>query len=627
MAVFGKSNQLLEMLGQNLYTNPKALTLGEYLEVGSAYPGLTIVNYLINKGVPKTITFSELISTPSYFNDITNIFEIMDLINVTKRNEDLVYEWGQDSGADIPQHGLSIEPQNKFMSYKPTNETIGDMWDYYGYVDYPPVTWTDPNGYFRVFELYYVQSVLADGTLIFEAYDVNYGDYHWVAMRRSSHNPKNLEFVDALIYTNQFDNFGYDYTIKNSENSVTFFYVNWGNTSGDVFSKTTILTINRKGKLSAVDNAIKMGFNGLLGLYNELTGQAYTDFSYNNYSPLTTFNDNFNQMMNGSKLGTFYFPVYEVFLSGWTNTNLYENILTVNFLTGTYELINATAKLQDVVDAGYFNNAWGGNLNNAFDNITSHPEGILFSLDDDYGTDNIGLDGVTKIWSPEWSNHNVGSVSFYGYPVPLTTRHFDDNHCCPSEPGSYSSTSGYIFDGDSDDYWNLSPNYFYNFYRTTSSYSYGPFFNPGSVNNYIYRFELNPETYNKEPELQTIPKFTGIKYPIISYSTYGPGVIGISVGSVVSDTYQFPTNNGMAFGSSSFYYGGPEQSEAYGSLDLSYWNDSSINPLALVSNLGFPTNYTNNMVIQSVSSYSSYYNRYTNYPVNADQYKGINFGL
>jgi hypothetical protein len=335
-------------------------------------------------------------------------------------------------------------------------------------------------------------------------------------------------------------------------------------------------------------------------------------------------------MMNGSKLGTYYFPVYEVFLSGWTNTNIYENILTVNILTGTYELINATAKLQDVVDAGYFNNAWG-DLNSAFDNVTAHPEGILFSLDDDFGTNNMGLDGVTRIWSPEWSNHNVGSVSFYGYPVPLTTRHLDDNHCCPSDNGSYSSTSGYIFDGDSDDEWNLSPNYFYNFYKTTSSYYYGPFANPGSVNNYIYRFELNPETYNKEPELQTIPKSTGIKHPIVSYSTYGPGVNSISVGSVVSDTYQFPTNNGMTFGSASFYYGGPGpgffNGEAYGSLDLSYWDDSSINPIALGSNLGFPTNYTNNTVIQSVSSYSSYYNKYTNYPVNVDQYKGINFGL
>jgi hypothetical protein len=447
-------------------------------------------------------------------------------------------------------------------------------------------------------------------------------------MRRSSHTSKNLEFVDALIYTTQFDNFGYNYTIKNESNSVTFLQPDFGSFSTFIISKTTVLSINNKGKLSAVDNTIEIGFNGLLELYNELTGQAYTDFNYNTYSPLTTFNDNFNQMMNGSKLGTYYFPVYEVFLSGWTNTNLYENILTVNILTGTYELINATAKLQDVVDAGYFNNAFV-DLNDAFDNVTAHPEGILFSLNDDLGTDNIGLDGVTRIWSPEWSNHNVGSVSFYGYPIPLTTRYMDDNQ--GSDNGSYSSTSGYIFDGDSDDEWNLSPNYFYNFYKTTSSYYYGPFANPGSVNNYIYRFELNPETYNKEPELQTIPKSTGIKHPIVSYSTYGSGVNSISVGSIVADTYQFPTNNGMAFGSASFYYGGPGpgffNGEAYGSLDLSYWDDSSISPLALGSNLGFPTNYTNNTVIQSVSSFSSYYNRYTNYPVNVDQYKGINFGL
>ena len=512
------------------------------------------------------------------------------------------------------------------MSYKPTNESIGDFWDYDGEPNYPPVTWTDPNGIFRVFELRDVQSVLADGTLIFEARDVNSGDYHWVAMRRSSHNSTNLEFVDALIYTTQFDNVGYNYTIKNDSNSVTFFTTGWGNISGDVFSKTTVLSINNKGKLSAVDNTIETGFNGLLGLYNELTGQAYTDFGYDTYSPLTTFNDNFNQMMNGSKLGTYYFPVFEVFLSGWTNTNRYENILTVNILTGTYELINATAKLQDVVDAGYFNNAFV-DLNDAFDDVTTHPEGILFSLNDDLGTDNIGLDGVTRIWSPEWSNHNVGSVSFYGYPVPLTTRYLDDNQ--GNDNGSYSSTSGYIFDGDSDDTWNLSPNYFYNFYKTTSSYYYGPFSNPGSVNNYIYRFELNPETYNKEPELQTIPKSTGIKHPIVSYSSYGPGISSISVGSIVVDTYQFPTNNGMAFGSSSVYGPGPGpgQTEAYGSLDLSYWNDSSINPVALGSNLGVPTNYTNNTVIQSVSSFSSYYNKYTNYPVNVDQYKGINFGL
>ena len=176
MAIYGQSNQLLNMLGMGLISNPNSLTLNEYLEVGSEYPGITIVQYLIGKGVPGTYTFSQLLYSPDYFNYINEIMRATYLIGSQKEIEYRIKNYGQNSGIDVPQQDMSIEPQNKFMSYKPTNESIGDFWDYDGEPNYPPVSWTDSNGDFRVFELRNVQSVLADGTLIFEAYDVNFGD-------------------------------------------------------------------------------------------------------------------------------------------------------------------------------------------------------------------------------------------------------------------------------------------------------------------------------------------------------------------------------------------------------------------------------------------------------------------
>lgn len=631
MAVFGQSPQLFNMLGLNLLSDAEErnnLTLEGYLKVGFTYPGGAIVNYLIDSGVPKEFTFGQLMYASQFYNYITDAMRMVSVIDSHNKTQNFVDNYGQDSGADVAQHGMSVEPQNKFMSYKPTNKTVGEFWDYNGQVDYPPVTWTDSNGDFHTFELRFVQSVLGDGTLVFEAYDTNYDDYYWVAMRRSAHNSKNLEFVDALEYTNQFDNYGYDYTIKNNENSVVFFEYDWNTTCCDVKSSTTTLTINSNGKLSAVDNQLLISSNGLLGLYNQVTGQSYLDFSISDfYYPITTFNDDFNQLMNGSKLGTFYFFINQIDNGGgFVPIEKYENILAVNFLTGTYELINATARLQEVVDAGYFNHDWGY-LSDAFWDYQSHPEGLLFTLYDDYGRDNTtSLDGVTRVWSPEWSIHTVGSVTFRGYPVPLTTRHLDDEH--GDTIGTYSSYSGYINNEDSDDYWNLSPKHLHVFYNviTDSGYVPFPFADQGQVVNYIYRFELNPKTYNSEPELQSIAKSTGIKYPIVSFSGYyGPPSLSISYATAVnSETSQYPTNKGMAFSNSGSYFG---NDLAYGSFELNYWNDSSNSPVALGSNLGSPTNYTNDTVIQTVSSYSSYYYPYTVYPVNVDKYKGVNFGL
>lgn len=607
MADYSKQD-LFRYLGMNLISKPKSLTLDTYLDVSTNWSGTNLVNYLINNGVPKTINFYELITNTSYGNLISKAINYLKNIETLADTQEINRVIGLNSDIDVPQNELSIEPQNKFMSYNPTNKTIDDSYAFNGYMDYPPIIWTGCSvGDYHVLELYYVQSVLADGTLIFEAYDTNEGNYHWVAMRRSAHNPKNLEFVDALMYTPQFDNYGFGYTIKNDSNSVTFLDASWSSIY-DVYSKTTTLTINNKGKLSAVDDDIKMSFTGLLGLYNELTGESYVDFSiYDNIYPITTFNDDFYQLMNGSKLGTHYFPISEVDNGGGLSSVFpYENILAVNFLTGTYELINATEKLQEVVDSGKFNNDLG-NLNDAFIDVSSHPEGILFSLSDNLGLTNYNLEGVTRVWSPEWTN--------YINPVPLTTRYLDDNI---DNNGTYSSYSGYIFNDYSDDDWNLSSKHLYTFYNSTSSGYYGPFGGLGESINYIYRFELNPETYNNEPELQSIPKSTGIKYPIISYSGYyGPGEFSFSIGKAVNFTYQFPTNNGIAFSNSASYY-----SDGYGAFELNYWNDSSVNPIALGSNLNYPGYYTNNTVIQTSSSYYR-----SVYKVNVDKYKGINFGL
>lgn len=611
MAIYDKSTNLLRLLGQNLYSKPGSLTLADYVKVGSAYPGLTIVNYLLSNGVPETLTFKQLIYSRNYFNIIDRSLSNLTIVDRVKNDDTVVTIWGQDSGADIPQNELSVDPQNAFMGYKPTNQTMDDFYNYKGAIQYVPLIWTDPNGITRYFELRYISTVLADGTLIFDAYDINYDVWYWVAMRRSAHNHKNLEFVDALIRTEQFTNVGYDYTIKNSENSVTFLWYAWGETSGDVVSKTTTLNINTKGKLSAVDNAIKMSFTGLLGLYNELTGESYINFSVGTtVYPITTFNDDFNQLMNGSKLGTFYFLISQVDDGnggGLVNVNTYENIIAVNFLTGTYELINATAKLQEVINYGNFPNV---DPNKSFVEVSSHPEGLLFSLSDGIPRDNYSLQGVTRIWSPEWTN--------YLNPTPLTTRYLDDNL---SNNGTYSSYGGNIFSDYSNDTWNLSPKHLYTFYNTISGYG-SPFGPIGGQNiNHIYRFELNPETYNNEPELQSIAKSTGTKYPIVSFSSYGPGGEApayISIGKVTNSTYQFPTNSGIAFSNSSGFFNNGN----YGSLELNYWNDSSMNPIAIGSNLGYPEYHTNDTVIQTSSSYYK-----SVYPVNVDKYKGVNFGL
>ena len=116
MAIYDKSTNLLRLLGQNLYSYPSSLTLAGYLEVGSAYPGLAIVNYLISNGVPETLTFKQLIYNRNYFNIIDRSLSNLTIVDRVKNDDTVVTIWGQDSGADIPQNELSVDP--RFIYYK-----------------------------------------------------------------------------------------------------------------------------------------------------------------------------------------------------------------------------------------------------------------------------------------------------------------------------------------------------------------------------------------------------------------------------------------------------------------------------------------------------------------------------
>jgi hypothetical protein len=66
----------------------------EYLEVGSEYPGITIVQYLIGKGVPGTYTFSQLLYSPYYFNYINEIMRATYLIGSQKEIEYRIKNYG-----------------------------------------------------------------------------------------------------------------------------------------------------------------------------------------------------------------------------------------------------------------------------------------------------------------------------------------------------------------------------------------------------------------------------------------------------------------------------------------------------------------------------------------------------
>ena len=648
MAIYGGSIKFLTMLGMDLVTKPASLTLAEYLEVGPAYPGLTIVNYLISKGVPESLTFRALTTSAAYFGIIDDAMHTVGIINFNNEYEDAVFKWGRDSEAFIPQHGLAIEPQNGYMSYKPSNQTISDFYDYNGSINLPPLTYTDSNGNIHFIRLENTLTILGDETIIIEGYDIVDNWYWLVAMRRSAHNPQNLEFVDAVPYTTQFDNVGYDYTIKNGLNSVTFFTTNY-NPISNTEAFTTTLTIGRKNKLSITDNYKLINPNGIVSVYNELTNSTYNEIQYQSYNPRPTSNDFFDEMMAGSKMGTYYFMITGLSNDGgatYTPVEKYENIVAINFLTGKYEFIDAKQKLQEVVTFGNFPNAWGNLIDAFYDTdmnaATPHPEGLLFTLGDGNSPNNVNLNGVTRLWSAEWSN--------YLNPVPVTTRYLDNQH--GSNMGTYSSYYGNInynvVGGTSYSgyYLDLSPKYLFTYFNltqegTTSAFPSLPnnsnFQKFGHVDNQIYRFELNPKNYNQEPDLQSIPRYTpdfkkivrtdsGSAYPNLQRYSYTSGGDSISTTSGYYINYNYekalsqPTNNGMLFGYHNivtfpFYFDQP-----YGELNINYWADNSNKPIPLGSNLGV-VNFHNNNTLYGTTA-SIYRMVYT---FNTDKYKGLKF--
>jgi hypothetical protein len=251
-------------------------------------------------------------------------------------------------------------------------------------------------------EVSYCQSLLKDGTFIYEVYDTQTLDPengYWVAFRPSPTNTNLLVKVAELKMTTQFWNNWYNYTVKDgADNEVKFVEIN--TPFGDaqtIEGWITTLTYSN-GVLTAVDSNPNFGGATVLSLYNSLTGLGILGGFWNYKNPEFILDDDYYGMGVGQNFGWMYFRDTTTPLDSW-------KIVGFNVLTGQTTYIDALA----YGIANITNFDWaslGANPEQAFGYWFSHSRGLTFVMADGNITDNgTNFNGVSAFWSPNWTDN------------------------------------------------------------------------------------------------------------------------------------------------------------------------------------------------------------------------------
>jgi len=394
---------------------------------------------------------------------------------------------------------------------------------------------------------FYPETILSDGTLIYEAYDQidQSGIYgYWVAFKPSAIDQTTLIKVAELQMTSQFWDYFYDYTYQTESvpNQVKFLLPNYPVGDGYILQTwTTTLTLNN-GVLSAVDTIVGPGVS-VLTLYNDLTGESVLTGSWNYSNPYYAMNDDFYRMMDGPNAGWIWYA----------ESNIGDFVYQVgyNTLTGQTKLVQPIIGLSSTtnfnpagaIDETFFNGAW-----------QSHPKGVLYLVSNQQSFDSgQNFNDVGAFWSPEWVNNT--RVTFL--PIRDTFT------------GEYINSGTFLFSNT------LSPSYTFefdreNFYSVLSTYA--------------------SATYGAQQFRMTKIKLD-TKDSLITES-----VLPAELDTSVALPSVWPTEKGLIM----FWVTGASL-ETFSSFVYYYWNYLNNKPLVLQSNNAYPTNALDNKIYSTSS--------------------------
>ena len=452
-----------------------------------------------------------------------------------------------ETNEGIEQYKYATLPVSTIVSSAPDHsQYYGELYDA-GAV-FPPanyVEYLDNGG--GLCALFYAETILSDGTLIYEAYEITpttaiYG--YWFAMQQDPSDPTKLKKVGQCQMTLQFWNNYYDYTYQteSSPNEVKFLLPNYPTSDTDVLQTltTTLKLVN--GVLGAEDSIVGPSINTLT-LYNYLTGQALLTGLWTYSTPIYSMEDDYSRLMDGEKAGWVFY--------GEDGVGNFEYQVCYNILTGETNVYQPIAKLgattnfnpATAIDETYFNPLW-----------TCHPKGVLYLVYNQQGLDNgSNFNDVSALWSPQWTNSLI--VKFLAIRDLYT--------------GGYINSNALLFNNT------LSPSFTYGFdlnhiYFVLSTYASATY---GSQAFKMSRVTLDSE--GNELIESVIPALIDTSIALPSIWESKRGIFMFWIGGVALET----------FSNFSYYY----------------WNGVREKPTLLQSNNSYPTNFLGNRIYSTSS--------------------------
>jgi len=354
---------------------------------------------------------------------------------------------GNDS---ISEYKLARSPKPSYTTQSiPRPDLVGDAFEtgFWDVSNFPFIRLE--NG--ELASVYYCQSVLLNGIFIYEAYTLEEGiSGYWVAFEQDPNNPKLLNKVAETRMTEQFWDYWYDYTAKDSgDNVVKFVACTRGvNSSTQLFSAITKLTY-LNGELTTEDIFFDFDGETAESLYLSLSGEDEVGDSWTSLSPEYILDDDYYGMAIGSQAGwSYYRNTGKKDGIEWNSVGF--NVLTgeVRWLTPVSDFINTVTNF----DFDSFEEISDFN----FVDWVNHPNGITYAtVDNNEFNNGNNVNGVTCIWSPYYQNPNE--------VIYLTSRDY--------ETGEFIVTRGSLSPNAGTWYWDNE-----NFYYWQNGQTYGAYF-------------------------------------------------------------------------------------------------------------------------------------------------------
>ena len=436
-------------------------------------------------------------------------------------------------------------PTSVVSSAQNNSQLYGELYDT-GAV-FPPANYVIRLANGSLSALFYPQTILSDGTLIYEAYEITPTALisgYWVAMRPNPLDNSKLIKVAELQMTQQFwDNY-YEYTYQSEikPNEVTFLAPIYPYADGVTLESYNTLLSLENNVLIATDDVISTN-KTTLDLYNDLTGNALLTGTWTYSTPLFSMEDDYSRMMNGPKAGWVFF--------GEDGVGNFVVQAGYNILTGATMIIKPITSLSfttnlnpiGTIDDTYFNLVWIG-----------HPLGTQFLVTNNQIVDNgDNTNGISAVFSPVWDNNT--RVKFLPIRDLFT--------------GEFINTSALLF-------------------NTTLSASANYGFD--ATNIYLILGTYSSATYGSQ----------AFKISKIALDTFADDITESVLPALVDTSIYQPTIWESKNGIFMFWIGGFAL-ETFAEFVYYYWNFKKLNPILLQSNNAYPTNVLGSKIYSTSS--------------------------